>query len=203
LDNSQSTALEFEAEIENRIIQIRKLQGQLLNLKLEMSSPETQLGQLRSRNEKLTADLEELKGAKELVAGLESELAERDQTISFLEQRLSHIAKVLDKEKKNRELLSPEDTSKTDLISELQQKLQTSQSNLQELEKTNKKGEKEIAELQNQLRSLKARQTATEPSAVIDDVKEKSTSKIEASGERDELPRPSNIIDYVLKKKAK
>jgi type II secretory pathway predicted ATPase ExeA/predicted nucleic acid-binding Zn-ribbon protein len=350
LEKSQSNAAEFEAEIENRIIQIRELQGQLLNLKLEMTSPETQLGQLRSRNEELTAELEEQKGVKELVVGLESELTERDQTISFLEQRLSHIAKELDQEKKDRELLSPEDTSKADLISELQQKLQTSQSNLQELEKMNKNGEKEIAELQNQvkeleaqqaltvsspvkeiadlqgqlsdlkaqktavdtqlgplksrneeltaniealkgakeraaalegelaerdqaislleqrlsrlakeldqekksrellsselskkselvsefqqklqasqsnrqelektikkgekdiveiqnqLRSLKARQTATEPSAVIDDVKEKSTSKIEASGEQDELPRPSNIIDYVLKKKAK
>ena len=203
LELSQSNALEFEAEIENRIIQIRELEGQLLNLKLEMSSPETQLGQLRSRNEELTAGLEELKGTKELVAGLESELAERDQTISFLEQRLSQITKELDQERKNRELLSSELSKKSEMVSEFQQKLQTSQSNQVELEKTIKNGEKEIAEIQNQLRSLKARQTATEPSAVIDDVKEKSTSKIEASGEQDESPKPSNIIDYVLKKKAK
>jgi chromosome segregation ATPase len=158
---------------------------------------------LKSRNEELTANIEALKGAKERAAALEGELAERDQMISFLEQRLSRLAKELDQEKKSRELLSSEDTSKSDLISEFQQKLQTSQSNQQELEKTIKKGEKEIAEIQNQLRSLKARQTATEPSAVIDDVKKKSTSKIEVSGEQDESPRPSNIIDYVLKKKAK
>jgi type II secretory pathway predicted ATPase ExeA len=155
LENSQSNALEFEAEIENRILQIRELQGQLLNLKLEMSSPETQLGQLRSRNEKLTADLENLKGAKELVAGLESELAERDQTISSLERRLSHIAKALDQEKKNRELLSSELSKKSELVSEFQQQLQTSQSNRQEREKTNKKDEKEIVEIPNLQRASK------------------------------------------------
>ena len=203
MDNSQSTALEFEAEIENRIIQIRKLQGQLLNLKLEMTSPETQLGQLRSRNEKLTADLEELKGAKELVAGLESELAERDQTISLLEQRLSHIAIELDQEKQSRELLSSELSKKTGLASEIQQTLQTAQSNQQELEKTNKKGEEEIVEIKNLQRDRKAQQIPTEPSTGMDDVLKKSTLKNEASGEQDGLPKPSNIIDWVLKKKAK
>jgi hypothetical protein len=93
------------------------------------SVPETQLGQLTSRNAKLRADIEELKGVKDLVAGLENELAERDQTISSLKKRLSHIATELDQEKKSKELVGSE--------------------------------------------------------------------------EQDESPKPSNIIDYVLKKKAK
>ncbi len=203
LENAQSNALEFEAEVENRIIQIRKLQGQLFNLKLEMTSPETQLGQLRSRNEKLTADLKELKGTKELVAGLESELADRDQTISLLEQRLSHIALELDQEKQSRELLSPELFKKAGPASKIQQTLQTSQSNQQEPEKSNTMGENENTELQKLQRDHKAQQIQTEYSTGMDDVKKKSTLKSEAPGEQDESPKPSNIIDYVLKKKAK
>ena len=89
------------------------------------------------------------------------------------------------------------------MILELQQKLQTSQSDQQELERTNKKGEKEIAEIQNLQRDRKAQQIPTEPSAGMDDVKKKSTLQSEASGKQDESPRPSKIIDWVLKKKAK
>jgi septal ring factor EnvC (AmiA/AmiB activator) len=101
----------------------------------------------------------------------------------------------------SRKLLSSELSQKEDLVSEFQQKLQTSQSNQQELEKTIKKGEKEIAELQNLKRDPNAQQIPTEASGEIDDVKQISPSKSEAFREQDESPRPSKIIDWVLKKK--
>ncbi|MGD2012677.1 MAG: AAA family ATPase [Desulfobacterales bacterium] len=170
LENAQSNALEFEAEIENRIVQIRKLEGQLLNLKLEMTSPETKLGRLTSRNEKLRADIEELKGVKELVAGLENELAERDQTISSLKKRLSHIATELDQERQSRERVSSGFSKNAGLASEIQQTVQTAPSNQQGLEKTNSKGEQKIAEMQNLQGDLNTQQIPNEPSMGMDDM---------------------------------
>jgi len=133
-----------------------------LNFRWEMTSPETQVGRLRSRNEELTADLAELKGVKELVAGLEGELAARDQALSLLEQRLSHLAEELDQEKKSRELLSSELSSKVDLIAELQQKLENSQPNSLAFEAEIENSTIKINELQEQLLNLKAERASAE-----------------------------------------
>ena len=101
------------------------------------------------------------------------------------------------------ETLDAELSKKADIVAELQQKLAATVSSRSELENNIGKSRKEIAELQNQLREPKAQQAPTESSAVIVDVKPKSTSPSEASGERGESPSPSDIIDWVLKKKAK
>ena len=106
-------------------------------------------------------------------------------------------------EKKGRELLGAELSTKAGQAAELQQKLETTLSGGVELENDIEKSRKEIAALQNQLRELKAQQAPAEPVPVIVDVKPKSTSKSEASAEQGESPSPSDIIDWVLKKKAK
>ena len=65
LAKAQSNATEFEAKIESSTIKINELQEQLLGLKAEKVSADTQVGELRSRNEALTADLAELeRGAR-------------------------------------------------------------------------------------------------------------------------------------------
>jgi hypothetical protein len=92
---------------------------------------------------------------------------------------------------------------KAGLVAGLQQKLETTLSGRSELENNIEKSRDEIAELQNQLRDLKAQQVPTDSSAVIVDVKPKPTSKSEAAGKQAESPSPSDIIDWVLKKKAK
>jgi len=140
--------------------------------------------------------LEGLKGAQERVAALEG-------AVAMGEQKFTDLAKELGQEKKSRGLLRAALLTKADLVAELEQKLQISQANQQELEKTINKSKKEIAELQNQLRELKAQQAPTESSAVIVEVKKKSTSNSEASGEQGESPSPSDAIDWVLKEKAK
>jgi len=142
-------------EITKRQSNIAKLQAQLVDLKTQKASIETQLGHLRSRNEELTADLEELKGAKERVAALEGVATMREQNLSQLEQTLVELTEELDREKKNREVLSSQLSIKADLAAQFQQMLQTSKANQQEIEKTIQKSKKEIAEVQNQLRELK------------------------------------------------
>jgi chromosome segregation protein len=203
LEATLSSRSEMENNIEKTIKEIEELQEQLLDAKAQKGSAEKQLEQLSSSYEELRADLNELKGAKERAAALEGELAARDQALSRSEQQLSHLAKELDQEKESRRLLSSELSIKADLVAEFQQRLQTSQANQHELEKTIEKSKKEIAALQNQQKGLKAQQIPSESSAVIFDVKPKTTSKSEASGEQDESPSPSDIIDWVLKKKAK
>jgi hypothetical protein len=49
---------------------------------------------------------------------------------------------------------------------------------------------------------LSVQQIPTEPPGVGDDMKEKPASKSDPFGDQDESPRPSEIIDWVLRKKA-
>ncbi len=172
-------------------------------MKAQKASADTQLGQLRSRNEALTADLAELKGVQERVAALEGGAAAREQKLSQSEQKIADLTNALIQEKKGQELLSSQLSTKADLVAEFQQKLQTSQANQYELEKTIEKSRKEIAALQVQLRELKAQQAPAEPVPVSVDVKPKSTSKSEASAEQGESLSPSDLIDSILKRKAK
>jgi chromosome segregation ATPase len=203
LANAQSNALEVETKIKSSSIAINELQEQLLSSKAEKVSFETQLAQLKSRNVKFTADLNELRDAKERVAELEAVAAGREQTLSQTQQKLLDLAEELDREKTSTETLNSELLMKADLVAELQQKLETTLSGRAKLVDDSTKSRKEISELQNQLRELKAQPAATGPSAVIVDVKPKSTSPSEASGEQDQSPSPFDIIDRVLKKKAK
>ncbi len=198
-----SSRSELENDIEKSKNEITELQSQLLDLKAQKTSSDTQLDRLRSRYEAITADLNESKSAKKRVVALEGELAMRDQALSRSEQQLSQLAKELDQEKKSRELLRSEISKKADLVSAFQQKLQTSQANQQALEETLNQSKKEIAELQNQIGEIQAQPSPTKSAPIIVDMKETSTLKSEAYGKQVESPNPAAVIDWVLKKKAK
>jgi chromosome segregation ATPase len=201
LEAALSSRAELENDVEKSKKEIAALQKQLLDVNAQKDAPENQLEQKRSSYEELTVDSQELKGLKERVAALEGDLATKDQTLSRSEQRISHLVKELDQEKQKRELLSSELSLKIDLVTEFQQKLKAFQINQQELEKTIKKSAKKNAKLQNQLRKLEAQKDPTESSSVTVEMKKKSTSQSEASGEGGKSRNPSDIIDWVLKKK--
>ena len=203
LEAALSSRAELANDVEKSKNTIAELEGQLLDLKAQKTSSDTQLVRLKSRNESLTADLEELKGAKERVAEFEGQAAMHEQTLTQSEQKVTDLTNALNREKKSRGLLRAALLTKVDLVAELQQKLQISQTNQKELEQTINKNKKEIAELQEQLRELKAQQAPTETSPIIVDVKKKSISKSEGSGEQGNSPSPSDVIDRVLQKKAK
>ena len=134
----------------------------ILDLKAQKTSADTQLGQLKSRNEVLATDLAELKGAKERVAALEGELAMREEKLSQSEQKFTDLATALDQAKKGQELLRAELTTKADLAAELEQKLETTLSSRAELENGIEKIRNENAALQAQLLDLKAQKTSSD-----------------------------------------
>ncbi len=204
LENKLRVPIAQPASTESSTVkEIEVLHGQLMDLKAQKTSSDTQLEQMKSRNEALTSDLTELIRAKERVALLEGEEAMKDQALSRSEQKLSQLAKELDQEKKSRELLRSEISKKADLVSAFQQKLQTSQANQQELEETLNQSKKEIAALQNQIGEIQAQPSPTKPAPIIVEMKETSTLKSEAYGKQVESPNPTAVIDWVLKKKAK
>jgi type II secretory pathway predicted ATPase ExeA/chromosome segregation ATPase len=162
LKDSQSNALEAEAKIENSTKKINELQKNLLNLKTEKVSAETQLGQLRASYAGLSADIQELKGAKERVTELEGAVAMREQTLAQSEQKVTDLTKTLDQEKKGREQLRTELSTQADQVAELEQKLETALSRRTELEKDIEKSRSENSALEGQLLELKTQMASSD-----------------------------------------
>ena len=83
MENFQSNASggrELENDIENSTkTRINELTRPIVGSENPKDLSDTQLGQLRSSYEELTADLKELKGAQERVAVLEGEVAMRER----------------------------------------------------------------------------------------------------------------------------
>ncbi len=231
LENSQTNALKAETKIENSNKKINALQENLLNLKKEKASTETQFGQLKASYAGLNADIQELKGAKDRVAELERATAVRAQTLTQTEQQVEDLTAALEQEKKGGEQLRNELSTKADRVAELeqkltaaltrraelendvkignskvaefQQKLQASQTDQQVLQAAIDKREKEIAVLQNQLKGFEAQQIPVEPSPGVAEMPKKTAPPRDVVKDQSLPPNPSHIIDWVLKKKAK
>ena len=203
LDAALSSRAALEKDVEKSSKEIVALQEQLKDVSAQKDEFENQLEQKRSSYEELSADIQELRGVKERVAALEGDLATKDLAFSQAEQKVTELTNALDQEKKNRELLSSELSLKSALVTDFQQKLQTSQANEQALEKTIIKSIKEIAALQNQLEKRKAQKAPTESSPAIVDVKKESPSESETFAEEGEPLSPNDVIDWVIKQKAK
>jgi len=223
--------LKAETKIENSNKKINKLKENLLNLKKEKASTETQFGQLKASYAGLSADIQELKGAKDRVAELESAAAVREQTLTLTKQQVADLTAALEQEKKAREQLRNELSTKADRSAELehklaaalssraelenefklgkskivkfQQQLQTSQTNQQMLQATIEKSQKEIVALQYQLKGFEAQQIPVEPSPGVAEMPKKTTPPRDVVKDQGLPPNPSHIIDWVLKKKAK
>ena len=110
--------------------EIAALQSQLLDLKAQKAAADTELEQLKSRNEKLSADLAELKGVQERLTALEEVAAEREQTLSQSEQKIADLTHALDQEKKGQEMLRSELSTKADQVAKLEQKLEATRCRL-------------------------------------------------------------------------
>jgi type II secretory pathway predicted ATPase ExeA/chromosome segregation ATPase len=200
IETLQLEAFNSEGTIENNAAKIAELQEQLTNLKTQASSAETQLGQLRSRNNELVAELEALQSSKERITELESAMAQREQLLSESEQKLTELAKNLAQEKKSKDVIQAELSSKVALAAELQEKLAASETNVIKFEDEFRKSQTKIAELQGQLANLEAQKTPPEPTPLIVETPEKLTPIRDIS--EIESPSPADIIDWVIKKKS-
>ena len=137
-------------------------QVQALDIKTQNASTENQLAQPKSQNQELRAALDELKGAKERVVELESEVAMIDTMLSQSQHKIARLTKELNQEKQGGELLNSELSSKVDLIAELQEKLENSQANALAAETKNKNSTNKINELQEDLLKLKKEKASAE-----------------------------------------
>ena len=135
---------------------------QTLDLIAQKASFESQIGQLKSRNEALSADLAELKGVKEKITELEGTAAKRKQTLSQVKQKISELTNALDQEKKGQDLLRAELSTNADQVSEIQEKLQTSQSNAKQFQKEIEEYKIEIKALKGQLLELQTQKTSAD-----------------------------------------
>ena len=162
-NQGQQQALLSQAnEIPFRRLEIAHLQTQLLDLKAQKTSADSQLSRLKSRNDELVAELKELQATKERVAALENVVKNRDQRLPQLEQKLKELENALDQEKNSNTQMRTDLAAKAALVAELQQTLETSQSNHLKLEDEIEKSRAEILQMQNRLSDLNAQKTFAE-----------------------------------------
>ena len=202
LDAALSSRTALEKDVETSSKEIAVLQEQLLDVSAQKDAYENQLEQQKSSYEELSADIQQLRTVEERLTALEGKLTTKDQALSQSEQKVTELTSALDREKKSGELLSSELSQKNNLIIEFQQKLQTSETNQQALEKTIIKSIKEIAALQSEIEKGKAQEAPTESSPKVVDVKKELPSQSEASTDQSEPPSPNDVMDWLFKKKA-
>jgi general secretion pathway protein A len=202
LETSESNAVKFGDDVEKRTEEITKLQNQMQDLETQKNSSETQLAVLQTEYNKLQADLMELKSTQERIAELENVSLQRERLLSQSEQKLTSLASLLEQEKKNNELLQAELSSKVASITELQEKLETSNSNSLKFENEVEKSKQEIKELQSQLMKFEVQKASPESSEVIVEAPEKLPTESIAIESETKSPNPTDIIDWIIKKKS-
>jgi chromosome segregation ATPase len=203
LDAALAGRTEMEGDVEISRKEIVALQEQLKDVSAQNDEYRNQLGQQRSSYEELSADIQELRGLKERVAVLESDLATKDQALSQAEQTVADLTNTLDQEKTSKETLIAESSIKADQVAELQGKLEAALSSRAVLENEVEKSRNEILALQSQLRERNAQQAPAEPAPAIVDVKKASPSQSEAFTEPGEPLSPIEVMDWLIKKKTK
>ena len=203
LEVSASNTLIAEDEINRKTREIAKLRDQLKVLDAQKTSAESQLAQLQSKYEKIQADFIELKRKQERVIELENAAVKREQLLLQSEQKLADLTNDLKKERKSNELLQAELSSKVASIAGLQEELETSNSNSLKFESELEKNKQEIKELQSQLMKLEIQKASLEPSTMIVETQQKQPTESSAVETETESPNPTDIIDWIIKKKSK
>ena len=162
LETSESNAVKFGDDVEKRTEEITELQNQKQDLEAQKNSAETQLAQLQSEYDKIQVSLNELKSTQERVVELENAAVKREQLLSQSEQMLADLTNELKQERKNKELLQAELSAKVASMSELKEKLETSESNADKFGDDVEKRTEEITKLQKQMQDLEAQKNSSE-----------------------------------------
>jgi len=122
----------------------------------ELNEKVTQLNQetsaLQDQIRKNAKQLMELKSAKEYISKLENAIKLKDQRLSELKENIHTLERSLQEERK----------AKDATLTDLQERLQGSQSHIRYLEEEVAKGHNEIQELQNQFINLKGQKALAE-----------------------------------------
>ncbi|MGB5747573.1 MAG: hypothetical protein WBM69_11350 [Desulfobacterales bacterium] len=127
---------------------------------------------MRTQNNELIAEIEQLQSTQQRVKKLKAETAQREQKLIQSEQMLSELAKNFEQEKKSKESIQAELVSKGTLIEELQRRQKDSLSSNAKLKSELKKSKMETTRLRNQLLDLQAQKVPPDSASVIADKKE-------------------------------
>ena len=142
------SAKEYISKLENAI----KLKDQRLS----------ELSTLQDQIHKNAKKLMELKSAKEYISKLENAIKLKDQRLSEFKEMLHTLERNLQEERKANEALRAELSSKDSIMTDLQEKLQGSQSHIRYLEEEVAKGHNKIQEFQGQLIDVKGQKALAE-----------------------------------------
>jgi type II secretory pathway predicted ATPase ExeA/predicted nucleic acid-binding Zn-ribbon protein len=212
LQAAESLHLKLKEEIEKGRNENAALQAQLSDLKNQEAAAESRIDQLQSRNAGLVSDLRQLQGSQERVTELQTAVAARDRALSQAQEKLQALSQAqeklqalqseLDQAKNAKDLLTAELSSKNAQISELDKKLQAAESVHLKLENEIDKSKNEIAALKSQVLELEEQKASTKTSPNVVEAQERSKQST-ATDIKPEQPNPTDIIDWVMKNKAK
>ena len=202
LEASKSQQLALAEEVKKVKSDNAQLQGQLGDLKSQKAAAESQLGQQQTKYNAVAVDLNELKAAKKRLGELEGEAAAKDQKLAQLEQSLKALEKDLSLEKGSKGKLSAEASSKDAELQELRKTLEASKSQQLALAEEVKKVKSDNAQLQGQLGDLKSQKAAASTTSDVSRTPAAAKPAVERSEKTGAAqPAPTDIIDFVIKKK--
>ena len=152
--------------------------------------------------EELNSAITELENTKARVANLEKVASERTQLLIENEEKLSGLTKELEREKKSKDLLQTELTSKAAAVSVLQGEIKELKSELLRFADEIKNSKKVIQALQAQLVDKQIPEAPQALSPAIVETQEVTPEEGAADQTAPETPDPADIIEWVIKKKA-
>lgn len=157
---------------------------------------------VQSPKKELNRALTELKTTKAKVTNLEKVALERKQLLIQNEEKLIKLTKELEQEKKNKDILQAELSSKAVAVSDLQGKIESLKSDVIRYEDEIKNSKKVIQTLQGQLVDEEIPKTSQVSAPVIVEMPEVKPEKGAGDQAETETPDPADIIDWVIKKKS-
>jgi len=152
LKSSQTRILFLEDEIAKGKNVVEDLQRQLSDLETEKAIAVSKMDQLKSSYD---VNSMELKSANERISELENTINVKNQRVSSFKEELQNLEKQLEEEKKAKATLETELSYRDAATTELQEKLEDSQSRIIFLGDLINKGKSEIEGLQHQLSELR------------------------------------------------
>jgi len=159
----QSNIIYLEEEIAKEHNEIEGLHRELSYLEGQKVIVETKIGQLKSTYEALVSKrLKELQNAQARISELSNAINIKDQTLSEFEETLRTLESELEQEKKSKDAIRTELASKNALITQLQERVQGTQSNILYMEEEVARYQNETEGLEGKLLALKGEKATAE-----------------------------------------
>jgi len=148
--NQETSALQDQIRTNaKQLMELKSAKEYISKLENAIKMKDQRLSELKDENKK---GLMELKSAKESIAKLENAIKMKDQRLSELKESIHTLERDLEEERKTKDAT----------LTDLQERIQGSQSHIRYLEEEVAKGHNEIQGLQSQLINLKGQKTLAE-----------------------------------------